>query len=278
MTRIDMTTRELHALLAPVLPHASKDKDSPARCVVRLDHTGRVLYAVAGDGYTLAAERWKLPSGHDRESMIWDWDAPVHVRATDVAAVLKLFTYDKDADPPLKVTIDKAPVPIRVAGSPAVINHQAVTIESDDGTRLVLHDQRDPSHDPLASWRRSLWSLWNRPLATLPALALSAAQMAKWGASVGKGERVTIYSGAEGAPLLILVGHHFAGAWVQVRYLDGPEKALAESPWLGELAADRADRFDTETGELRDPVVQRHMDRVAKLTDDPGDKPGGDDD
>jgi hypothetical protein len=237
MARIDMTTGELHRLLAPVLPHASKDKDNPSRCVVRLDHSDRVLYAVAGDGYTLAAERWKLPSGNDRESMIWDWDTPVHVRATDIAAVLKLFAHDKDADPPLKVTIDKAPIPIRVAGSPTVISHQAVTIESDDGTRLVLHDQRDPSHDPLTGWRRQLAALWLRPLSTLPALALSAAQMAKWGASVGKGERVTIFAGEEGAPLLILVGHHFAGAWVQVRYLDGPEKALADSPWLPELTA-----------------------------------------
>ena len=53
--------------------------------------------------------------------------------------------------------------------------------------------------------------------------------------SVRKGERLTIYSGKDGAPLLILVEDHFAGMWVQVRYLDGPEKILAESPWLAEL-------------------------------------------
>jgi len=77
--------------------------------------------------------------------------------------------------------------------------------------------------------------MWARPLANSPTLSLSAIHLAKWGKSVRKGERLTIYSGRDGAPLLILVEDHFAGMWVQVRYLDGPEKILAESPWLAEL-------------------------------------------
>lgn len=242
MARIDLTARELHGLLGPVLPHASTDKDTPAHSVIRLDPGRDVLYAVATDRYTLAAERMRL---HDHPDL-WDWGSPIHVRAADATAALKLFTYDKDDDPKLKLTVDKAPVPIRVAGMPHTIHHLAVTIESDDGTRLILHDVRDPSNDPLAGWRRTLYGLWSRPLATLPALSLSAIHLAKWGKSVRKGERLAIYSGDDAAPLLILVEDHFAGVWVQVRYLDGPDKVLADSPWLPELAAS-AGQLDLRT-------------------------------
>jgi hypothetical protein len=267
LARIDLTARELHGLLGPVLPHASTDKDTPAHCVIRLDPGRDVLYAVATDRYTLAAERMRL---HDHPDL-WDWGNPVHIRAADATAALKLFTVDKDEDKKLKLTVDKAPVPIRVAGMPHVIHHLAVTIESDDGTRLVLHDVRDPSNDPLAGWRRTLHGLWSRPLATLPALSLSAIHLAKWGKSVRKGERLAIYSGDDAAPLLILVEDHFAGVWVQVRYLDGPDKVLADSPWLPELAA-ASGQLDlrTATGVIRDAVAgaARAAGREVTLDDD----------
>jgi hypothetical protein len=239
MTRIDMATREWHSLIGPVLPHALNDKEEPHLSVVRIEPGEQVICAVATDRYTLAAERWRLPPGQ----YLPDVPGPVHIRAADAAASLKLFTFSKDEDPRLKVTIDQAPVPVSVAGNPAVINHQAMTIESDDGTSLVLHDQRDPSQDPLAKWRQRLAVMWVRPLAATPALSLDSAHLAKWGKSVRKGERLTIYTGQDGAPLLVLVEDHFAGMWMQVRYLDGPEKILADSPWLaefGELPVDLA--------------------------------------
>ena len=57
MPRVDLTTSELHALLAPVLPHASTDTDQPELGVVRLEARAGVLSAVATDRTTLAATR-----------------------------------------------------------------------------------------------------------------------------------------------------------------------------------------------------------------------------
>ncbi len=239
-----MTTREWHSLIGPVLPHALNDKEEPHLSVVRIEPAERVIYAVATDRYTMAAERFLLPDS----ARLYDAPGPVHIRSADAAVSLKLFAYSKDEDPRLRVTIDRAPVPVSVGGGQAVISHMAMTLESDDGTRLVLHDQRDPSADPLGTWREKLARMWARPLANSPTLSLSAIHLAKWGKSVRKGERLTIYSGKDGAPLLILVEDHFAGMWVQVRYLDGPEKILAESPWLGELDP-AALKFDSRTGE-----------------------------
>ncbi len=226
-----MMTSEWHRLIGPVLPHALNDKEEPHLSVVRIEPGSHVVCAVATDRYTMAAERWKLPAGE----RLHDAPAPVHIRSADAAVSLKLFPHSKDEDPRLKVTIDQVPVPVRVAGNPAVISHQAMTIESEDGTRLLLHDHRDPSQDPLAKWRERLAKMWARPLAATPALSLDAAYLARWGKSVRKGERLTVYTGADGAPLLVLVEDHFAGMWMQVRYLDGPEKILADSPWVTEL-------------------------------------------
>ena len=62
MTRIDMTTREWHELIRPVISHAIADKDFPWLDVVRLELGESALYAVATDRYTLAAERWPPPA------------------------------------------------------------------------------------------------------------------------------------------------------------------------------------------------------------------------
>src|SRR6266699_3262479 len=96
MTRIDMTTREWHELIKPVMPHTINDKDFPELDVIRLELGETALYAVATDRYTLAAERWPLAgpgliSPGRREV--------VHLAAREVAASLKLFTHSKAEDP-----------------------------------------------------------------------------------------------------------------------------------------------------------------------------------
>src|SRR5258707_11867005 len=242
LTRIDLSTREWHSLIGPVLPHALNDKEEPHLSVVRIEPGERVIYAIATDRYTMAAERFLLPDS----ARLHDVPGPVHIRSADAAVSLKLFPFSKDEDPRLRVTIDRAPVPVSVGGGQAVFSHTAMTLESDDGTRLVLHDQRDPSQDPLRKWRVQGAAMWARPLANSPTLSLSAIHLAQWGKSVRKGERLTIYFRPDGAPLLILLEDHFGGMLVQVRYLDGPEKILAESPWLGELDP-AALKFDSRT-------------------------------
>lgn len=229
MTRIDMTTREWHELLKPVIPHAGNDPDMPQLAVIRIETADRAVYAIATDRYTLGAER------HD--TLHGGILPPIHIRVTEAAASLRLFTYSKDADPPLRIVIDKVPIRISVAGRPGTIDRLGVTLESDDGTRLVLHDHRDPSSDPLAGWRKRLLDAITRAIPdAAPALTLNATQLGRWGAAVRKGERLAIFTGTEAnRPLLVIVESHFCGVWQPVSYLEGPEKMLAESPWLGEL-------------------------------------------
>lgn len=247
-----MTTREWHELVKPVLPHTIADKDFPELDVVRIELGQAALYAAATDRYTLAAERWELQPA-DRHGGA---GLAVHLDAKEVAASLKLFTHSKDEDPLLTVIIDTASVPISVVGRPASVNRLAVTLQqAGEGTRLMLHDVRDPTRDPLAGWRKAIRGALGRPPGgKLDGLDLHAGMMARWGTAARKGERLTMYTGPEpGDPLLITVERHFAGIWAVQRYLDGPGKVLADLPWHGELDQVGADAeaglIDMATGE-----------------------------
>lgn len=230
MTRIDMTTREWHNLIKPVLTHVLADKDFPELDQVRIETSPRGICAIATDRYTLAAER------HTTLQPIDD-APPISLRSGDLKATLKLFTYSKDDDPPLRVTIDRASVPIAIAGTPASVGCQAITLEDESGVRVVLRDATSAARSSLANWRKQIRDALRRPLAAeLPAVSVHAGQLARWSAAVRPGERLAIYPGdSEKAPLLVLVEDHFAGLWVLQQYLDGPNVMLAESPWNYEL-------------------------------------------
>jgi hypothetical protein len=254
--RIDMVTSEWHRLVKPVLPHVGGDKDFPELDVVRLELGQTALYAVATDRYTLAAERWELAK-EDRGSA----GLVVHLDAGEVKATLKLFAFSRDEDPPLSVTIDTAAIPISVVGRPSSINGLALTIQQvgeGNGTRLMLHDTRDPSRDPLRGWRKGIRAALDRPPGgKLDGLDLNARLLARWSSAARHGERLTMYTGPEpGDPLLVIVERHFAGLWVPLRYLDEPTKTLADLPWqdeldpIGDSAA--AGLIDTDTGERRE--------------------------
>ena len=239
--RTDLTTSDWHKLIKPVLPHASTDKDTPEYNIVRIESSSQSLYAVATDGRTLGAERHRnlgtLEAG------------PVHVRAGEAKASLALFPFSKDDDPMLRVIIDTVPVPVTVVGEPRSVSALAVTVQRDDGTRLVMHDHRDPDHDPLRGWRRTLLRAMTRPGGRpFNGLDLRADVLARWASAARSGERLCMFSGPEpGDPLLVVVEGHFAGVWAIPQYLDAPGKRLRESPWLSELTLD----VDVETGEKR---------------------------
>jgi hypothetical protein len=233
-----MTTREWHELIRPVLPHASGDKELPELGVLRIEATERALYAVATDRYTLAAERHPLKgAGEDMQ--------PVHVDAKEAAATLKFFTFSKDFDPPLHVTIDTVTVPVEIVGQPRSVRAMGITLHRDDGAKLAMHDHRDPSLDPMTSWRKQIRQALTRPSAgTVDGLDMFGWQLARWAHAARKGERLTVYAGTEpGDPLLVTVEQHFAGIIALQHYLDAPAKVRDALPWLSELV-------DAETGEV----------------------------
>jgi hypothetical protein len=275
VTRIDMTTRAWHELLKPVVPHTLADGDWPELARIRIEVGERSVVAVATDKLSLGAERHTLAPA----AVVYDPPRPIAIQASEAKATLSLFTYSKDDDPPLRITIDNAPVPITLAGEDTAVDCQALTIEDRNGRRVVLRDCLDPSRDPLANWRAMLRAALRREtVAAPPALCLHAGGLARWVQAVRKGERLAIYTGNkpvddtdEDAPrkrgagsnvLLVLVEDHFAGLWVPATYLDGPEQILAgpeqilaESPWRHELWS----LHDRDV----DEVVKRATERVA---------------
>lgn len=249
--RIDMTTREWHELVRPVLPHTLNDKDFPELGHVRIELGAKALYAVASDRYTLGAERRILARDEQHQPM-----PPVHVRATDVAASLKLFTFSKDDNPWLKVTIDTVSVPVEVTGHDTSVSSLGITITSSDGGRLVMHDRRVPDRDQLTNWRLLLGGAMRRPPgAVLDGLALGAAYVGRWKDAVRAGEVMRLYTGPKSdSTVLVTVEQHFAGLWVPVSHIEA--RSVASLPWLAELRDGAVDLrtasgllVDTGTGE-----------------------------
>jgi len=232
MTRIDLSAREWHELIKPVLPHAGTDPDNPELGAVRIECADRAVYAVATDRYTIAAERHALDGSARLGPYV---PGPVHVRASEAKASLAMFPFSRDSDPPLRLTIEKVPFPVQVAGRPSAVARFAVTLEAQDGTRLVLHDHRNPGSDPIAAWRRHLAGALARPQAiAAPALNFQAAHLARWAAACRKGERLAFFTGHKGDEMV----------------LESPAEMLASSPWRDELGFYESQDDDELTGQL----------------------------
>lgn len=228
MTRIDLTTRELHGLIAPVIPHASTDAELPQLNTVHLQVRGNVLYAVATDRFTMAATRLAL---HDP---VDDFD--VTIDRADAAAMLRLFTFSKEDDPNLTLIIDKFPIPI----SPGTtLDGLGLRIDGEDGTRLVLHDRGAADVKPFAKWQELIGSVVHREnVPATPALILTPSFLPRWTKAAGKGERLTVFVGPEqGDPILFTVEDHFVGIWKPATHLEEPTATLADNPWRAELPA-----------------------------------------
>jgi hypothetical protein len=235
VTRIDMTTREWHELVKPVLPHTLKDSDFPELSHIRIEVGDRALYAIATDRYTLGAER-RLLDRADRGQP----QPPVHIIAPDVQASLKLFTYAKDNDPALTVTVDTVLIPSEVMGEQGSYSSMAVTLASENGSKMVMHDRRMTHRDPLASWQRLICAAMSRTQGgTLSGIDLNPGHLARWKDAVRAGERLTLWTGSDRkSPILAAVGEHFAGIWMPYVWGDGDAGAPADPaglPWLTEL-------------------------------------------
>lgn len=249
--RIDMTASEWHKLVKPVLPHTIKDTEFPELGHVRIEIGASSLYAVASDRYTLGVERRPL-ARIDRN----DPQPPVHIPAGDIKASLTLFKYAKDDDPDLAVTIDTVRVPSQVMGQDGSYSVMAVTLTSDSGAKMVLHDHRMPNRDPLAGWQKTVAAAVSRAQGGTPAgLDLNPDHLGRWTPAVRAGERLTFWTGPRRkSPVLVTVEDHFAGVWMPWTWQpsdsggDYPAPpASAGLPWLAEL--DSRD-IDPDTGEL----------------------------
>jgi len=231
MTRVDLSTKDLHDLLNPVLPHAGTDPEVPELGVILLEVRRSVAYAVATDRYTMAAARHPLAEDAD------DAAVAVAVSRDDAAAMLKLFKHSKKDNPQLQLLIDKVPVPVTPRGD--TLHSLGLTVTSEDGTRLVLHGR---GHGPLRTWRRLLRPVIERaPAPAAPLLALTPTYLSRWGKATQSGEVLTVHVGPDPVdPILIQVEHRVIGVLMPVGMLDAGEAAKG-SPWPDELLDDGGD-------------------------------------
>ncbi|MEO3860933.1 hypothetical protein [Acrocarpospora sp. B8E8] len=228
MTRVDLRTSDLHRLLAPVIPHASTDKDAPNLCVVRLEALGGTLTAVATDMLcSLAATRHGPVDGLD--------DFTLTLRREDAVGALRTFKHTKTNDPELSLVVDEMPVPTDAASQMRL----AIRIDSETGTRLAYPDVT-PAEPPrvLRQWRETLaGAVQARPVSRpAPVIVLSSWAAPRWAKAPGE---LRMFPGeALGDLVLVTAGDSFIGLWKPLSHLKGePEDLLAESPWVKDLAS-----------------------------------------
>lgn len=233
--RLDMLTSDWHRLLKPVLPHASTDKDSWSLQAVRLELGPLALYAVATDRFTLGAERHQLP--RDSQYRAGDWP-PVHILTGETRASLAMFTYKKDYDLELRVTVDRSAV--LVPGGHTIDSYAVMIERPDDGTRMTLRDRRDPAEiNALTQWRTPLLKALTRKKGrVLDGLDMRGDVLGRWKDAARGTERLRVWTGPErGDTLLVTVERHFAGVQGTDLMLDDPARERSALPWAAELLA-----------------------------------------
>jgi hypothetical protein len=231
MPRIDMTTSELHALLVPVLPHASTEKDDfRGLNVVRFETHDGVLNTVATDKFTLAAHRHPLGEPVD--------DFAVSISREHVANLLKTFKHTSKRDPQLTIILDDMTIPGEGQGP-------GIRVDSEDGVRMVYGAARlGGEHAPFLDWRGFLAKAMARPLAPAgPMLQASGQLMARWAKASAYGaplrlliaEDEQLLDGTRRAhPIVVLAGDTI-GLLMPVALDVDPATALADSPWSWDL-------------------------------------------
>ncbi|MEU6709923.1 hypothetical protein ABZ897_00475 [Nonomuraea sp. NPDC046802] len=217
---ITLSTRELHDLLIPVLPHAGTDKTLPALGVVRLEVRESILYAVATDRFTMAVTRHRLEEPTA--------DVSVAIGREDALAMLKLFKYDRQTDPALELVVGT--VEAETILDPA--DRPALTISAKDGNTLVLHGREDA----LATWRKILGKVIHREeKPSSPHLGLGSIYLPRWTKAIRTRSPLSVSFGASPSdPVVIRADDHFIGIWMPARLEDGA-RALRDSLWCKEV-------------------------------------------
>jgi len=110
MTTITLTARELTALVAPVIPHASKDITLPLLCSVFVRSSGPWVTALATDRYRMAFQRVRPAEapGEDFAAVI-----PLGV----LARIRSTFKADRVTDPIITLTVDDETLVVTTAGA-----------------------------------------------------------------------------------------------------------------------------------------------------------------
>ncbi|WP_062434915.1 hypothetical protein [Herbidospora daliensis] len=232
MPRIDMLTSELHALLVPVLPHASTDPDDiKGLNTVRFEIRHDVLYTVGFDRYTIAVRRHPIPDGADNTA--------ISILREDAANLLKIFKFTKKTNPELRILIEEMTIGDE--------RRLGLRVDSEDDKRMVLGSLRWGDGTPPAypNWRGMIADALARPLTPAgPMLGMSAQLMARWAKAAPQGTPLRLFIAEDeerplvprrARPVLVLA-EDTIGLITPVTLDDDPASVLAASPWNSDLA------------------------------------------
>lgn len=113
MPALQITTRQLAALVKPVLPSVSNDFSLPVLNAVRIESHGKWLVATARDRFRLGMHRLAAPPSS--EGGTWpEWSATIPVVA--IKSILSTYKATRGSDADLTLAIDGDRLTVNAAG------------------------------------------------------------------------------------------------------------------------------------------------------------------
>ena len=225
-----LTTTQLHALFAPVLPFADKGDTLPILAGVRVHSSGEYLYATATDRYRLGVQRVKVtPPDEDTVGA-----PPNLVFILEGSAVRGLLSLHKT---------------VRGGGDPALtftVREDRVTVSGAGPFGFM---------DSSTSWRTVHGTYPNLASILTEAVERANAKTEKHGPPVGacfnptyladfrhvtprhSQEPLRLWITSPTKPMLVRVGEDFVGALMPVRFTGDGESTELDAEWFDALYA-----------------------------------------
>jgi hypothetical protein len=230
-----LTTTQLHALLAPVLPFADKGDTLPILAGVRVHSSGEYLYATATDRYRLGVQRVKV-TPPDEDTVGVPADLVFVLEGSAVRGLLAMHkTVRGGGDPALTFTVREDRVTVTGAGSFGFM-------DSSTSWRTV-----DGTYPKLASILTAAVERANaKPEEHGPPVGacFNPTYLADFQHVTPRHSRepLRLWIGSATSAMLVRVGQDFIGALMPVRYADGNGAASNGAPeldtdWVNALAA-----------------------------------------
>lgn len=195
MSQIEITARDLRALLVPVIPHAGDVRGFPQLHAIRLSVQGEHLLATATDRYSLAICRHKVDGPAE------PFEAVVPLPA--VKQILSVFRVTKAANPRLRISVEDGV--LTVTAIDGLVDFAGATLKY----QLIL--QEFPKVEPVI-----VEALAASP-EPIDAAGFNAEYLARFRAATSRNEPLVCRQSTPSKPMLVTAGDHFIAAIMPVR-------------------------------------------------------------
>ena len=226
---VTLTARELTALVAPVLPHASKDDTLPLLCSVRIRSQGGYVTAQTTDRYRIGMKRIR-----PAEAPADGFEAVVEVPV--IARIRSIFKATRAHDPVLAFEVDGDVLRVSTADT--------MDIGEIAGAVLEFRLRNKPEEWPSATDRIIREALDSEAPTDAAVGSFNPTFLADF--RHGQEGHLPLRIRATGGPTrpwLVLMGDDFIGLIVPIRMHDGDNAAAGlPAPGWGQLVAEPAEK------------------------------------